>query len=107
MKANLPGHFERYDVLGSANSNTVKGYRDESCKAAYKFYGYRDKCIECPLPVCLNEPGGVEQVRMSERLPKVLKLITEGHTARSIALTLKVDTRTIQRDLKTLSHSCK
>ena len=79
---------------------------DGPCKKALARHGYRGKCLDCPLPVCLEEPrtgGGIDLSELEKRRRLVRLLLTE-YTPAEIAQTLRVKRDVVYYDIRKIKQ---
>ncbi len=74
-------------------------YRDEGCEFA-------DSCLNCPFPQCLyDEPRGRQRWLKELRNKEINRLFAGGWGTKELGLMFGLSQRTIQRGLKSPSHS--
>lgn len=96
MRAHRPGYLEG----GISQKKTCYEYRDVGCKAAKQFYNYHGGCLDCPLPVCLEDTTAPSRQWMTKRRRReiVLEMI-EHMNVKEIAERLGCHVRTVRRAL--------
>ena len=75
------------------------GEADRGCKSAKKYYGYHGKCVDCPLPLCLEDHGAAPRPRLQDRRRRVHEMTSAGKGPAEIAEVIGVSSRTVLRDL--------
>ena len=72
-------------------------YEDKGCELS-------PSCLNCPLPVCVEEePWGEERFLKRRRAERMLELRREGKSIDENARIFEVSTRTVRRGLKVTS----
>lgn len=65
-------------------------HADGGCEVA-------SRCLECPLPACKYDAGGLQKMRLASRDAEIVRLKEDGLSTTEVARRLQVDGRTVAR----------
>lgn len=74
-------------------------YVDTGCKGAKELYNYQGQCVDCPLPICLEDTRMTPKSILDRRC-KIVELRQQGLQYREIATRLGICKDTVCRYLR-------